>query len=344
MPDETKPRRGCLGPLLIILFGVSFLFNLVLMAGLGAAVGGDTVTRLSLPKYSEQLVAGEVKPDAPTQGKIVQVRLSGVINSELDGEIGVSMMDDFLIAMRQAAEDKEVKGVLLVINSPGGEVTASDEIYRAIKRTREKKPVLALLSSIAASGGYYAACGASRIMANETSFTGSIGVIISSINYESLLGKVGVAPVVFKSGKFKDILSGSRPVTDEEQAMIQGMVMQTYDKFVGIVAEARKLDETRLRTEVADGRILTGKDALAAGLADELGGHHEAVEKIREMVGDPSLPIFEYEPGFKLGSFFKSLGKAAARPPTVSVELAPSLAAGIRPGRLYYLPAVGAGF
>ena len=344
MSDTPRSKPGCLSIFLFIALILSALLNLILMVSVAATASGDViVTNTNLPRFSEKLVHGVSHVDPTKSAKIALVRLHGIINSETEGAVGDSMVDDIAIAMRQASEDNDVKAIIVSINSPGGEVTASDEIYHSIKKAREKKPGVIWMGSIAASGGYYAACGGTQILANETTFTGSIGVIISSINYESLLGKVGVSPVVFKSGKFKDILSGSRPMTPEEESMIQGMVMQTYDKFVGIVATERKLEEGGLRQNVADGRILSGKDALQAGLIDGVGHFEDAIAKARELGKAPDAPVFQYEAAFKLAGFLRSLSQAASAPAKIQVELSPSFGAEIKPGRLYYLPATTGG-
>src|SRR4030081_3580480 len=169
------------------------------------------------------------------------------------------MVDDMRAALQQARDDDRVKAVVLEIDSPGGEVTASDTIYNAVVKTRARKPVVVYMDSLAASGGYYVSCGGKYLMANETTITGSIGVIIQTLNYEQLFNKVGLASVVFKSGKFKDLLNGARPMTPEEREFVQNFVMNTYDKFLGIVANERNLSANSLRNGLADGRILSGK-------------------------------------------------------------------------------------
>ena len=172
-----------------------------------------------------------------------------------------------------------MRAVVLEVDSPGGEVTAADIIYNAVVKTRAKKPVVVYMDSLAASGGYYISCGGKYLMANETTITGSIGVIIQTLNYEQLFNKIGLASVVFKSGKFKDMLNGARPITPEERDYIQSFVMKTYDKFLGIVARERNLPAESLRNTVADGRILSGKDALEDKLIDGLGQIEDAFAK-----------------------------------------------------------------
>jgi protease-4 len=180
------------------------------------------------------------------------------------------------------------------------------------------------------------ACGADYIMANETTFTGSIGVIIQSLNYEGLFDKVGLDALVFKSGKFKDMLSGSRPVTPEEKEYVQGMVMQVYDRFLGIVAFSRGLPAAELRETVADGRILTGKDAKEAGLVDGLGYLEDAYDKARALANAPDAGVMRYQSGLNLQRLLRWLGAGAQA--KMEVQLAPGPKFRLQPGLAYYLP------
>src|SRR5919106_5228466 len=193
------------------------------------------------------------------------------------------MVGDMRLALQQAREDENVRAVVLEIDSPGGEVTASDIIYNWLVKTRAKKPVVVYMDSVAASGGYYVACGGKYLMANETTITGSIGVIIQTLNYEQMFNKIGLASVVFKSGKFKDMLNGARPITPEERDYIQSFIMKTYDKFLGIVAKERNLSANLLRNTIADGRILSGKDAFENKLIDGLGELDDAFAKAKQL-------------------------------------------------------------
>ena len=145
--------------------------------------------------------------------KIAVIALRGLISTAISGNVGESMVDDLRWELEQARNDDNVRAVVLEVDSPGGEVTASDMIYNAVVTTRARKPVVVYMESLAASGGYYVSCGGKYLMANDTSITGSIGVIIQTLNYEQLFNKIGLASVVFKSGKFKDILNGARPIT-----------------------------------------------------------------------------------------------------------------------------------
>ena len=191
--------------------------------------------------------------------RIVIVTLRGLISSSIPGNARDIDGGRYAAALQQAADDDRVKAIVLEVDSPGGEVTASDQIYNAVVHARARKPVVVYMESLAASGGYYVSCGGKFLMANDTTITGSIGVIIQTLNYEQLFNKIGLASVVFKSGKFKDMLNGARPITPEERELVQSFVMKTYDKFLGIVAKERSVPADMLRNTVADGRILVGQ-------------------------------------------------------------------------------------
>lgn len=154
-------------------------------------------------------------------------------------------------------------------------------------------------------------------MCNNTTFTGSIGVIISTLNYRELFGKIGPQSVVFKSGKFKDMLNGAREMTDDEKSYVQGLVMQSYDRFVGIVARSRKLNEKELREGVADGRILSGTDADASRRSTT-GYIEDAYDKAAELGGVPDAQVVRYERSYSLDKFFRMFGESRA---TAKIEL-----------------------
>jgi len=248
------------------------------------------------------------------------------------------MVDDLKIQLEQAATDDKVKAVVLYVDSPGGEVTASDSIYNAVRKVRDgaKKPVVIYMGSLAASGGYYVACGGNWLMANETTLTGSIGVIMHSYKYQELLGKVGVESITFKSGQFKDMLSGSREMTQEEKDYVQKMVMDTYGKFVGIVARERKLNEDELRHGLADGRVISGKDALAAKLINATGEVEDAYAKAMELGKAKGATVIRYESPFKLGKLFKLLGQSEKT--SVEINVTKALTPRLEAGRMYFLP------
>lgn len=332
-------RLGCLGILLVVILAVSLLLNFVFIVSNTARTASGFVGATA-PKFEEAIVAS-AKPEKGAKAadtKIALIYLRGIITSAEPGAIGETMVDDLKLQLEQAVEDAKVKAIVLYIDSPGGEVTASDMIYNAVRNARDvgKKPIVVYMGSLAASGGYYVACGGSHLIAHETSFTGSIGVIMQGINYERLFDKVGLQMMTFKSGKFKDILSGSRPMTEEEKTYIQGLIMQTYDKFVGIVAKERSLPEDQLRNGVADGRVVSGKDALEAKLVDQVGSVEEAYAKAMELGDAKGSSIIRYESPFHFGRLFRLLGQSEQT--KIELRVAESLTPKLEMGRLYYLP------
>jgi len=327
-------KSGCLVLFLFVGVFASMLLNLALLLALGAKGGSSlkNVKVLSQKTFEEQiLVDGNNASE-----KIAVIPLDGVIAFNEQGSLGDSMVDDFKAALEQAGEDDEVKAVILQVDSPGGEITASDVLYDAICRLSREKPVIVYFNSIGASGAFYAACGANWIMCNNTTFTGSIGVIISTLNYRDLFGKIGLESVIFKSGKFKDMLNGARQMTPEETAYVQGLVMQSYDRFVGIVARSRKLDEKALREGVADGRILSGTDAYAAKLVDQLGYIEDAFEKARELGEAPGAQVVRYKRTYSFEKFLRIFGESKAQKIELNI---PGARTSLMPGRVYLLPA-----
>lgn len=185
--------------------------------------------------------------------------------------------------LRRAQKDDHVKGVLLRINSPGGTVATSQEIQQSVLAFRKSgKPLVVSMIDVAASGGYYVACAADKIVALPGTITGSIGVIMNLYNLQGTEQKLGIESVVVKSGKFKDIGSFSRPMTAEERELLQGIIADTYDQFVTAISEGRHMDLAAVK-KVADGRIISGRQALAVGLVDQLGGYDEAVASLQDL-------------------------------------------------------------
>ncbi len=210
---------------------------------------------------------------------------------------------------RMAAR-KEVKAIVLDINSPGGTVAAVQEINAAIARARgaHKKPVVAVLGDVAASGGYYIAAACDKVVAHPGTITGSIGVIFSGANVEGLMKKIGYRPEVIKSGKFKDIGSMGREMTAEERRLLQAMIDDSYDQFVAVVSAGRNIPADRLRADIADGRIFTGRQALEARLVDALGDTQDALDLAGELakIGKNPRVIREADPFSSIFSMLDS--------------------------------------
>jgi protease-4 len=325
-------KLGCLSIFLAVALVASLFINLILAATALRRFGGAQTFEESTPSFREVLVQRGARGSGD---KIAVITMRGLISSSLPGNVGDTMVEDMRLALQQARDDDNVRAIVLEIDSPGGEVTASDVIYNWVVKTRAKKPVVVYMDSLAASGGYYVACGGKYLMANETTITGSIGVIIQTLNYEQLFNKVGLASVVFKSGKFKDMLSGTRPVTPEERDYIQNFVMKTYDKFLGIVARERNLPADGLRNSIADGRILSGKDALDNKLIDGVGQIEDAFTKAKELGHAPGATIVKYGPPFSFGRFLRAFGSADNK---IELTLPKQLMPQLETGRAYFLP------
>lgn len=320
---------------LFVAICASMFVNLILLAALGAkGTTGVAGVKLLKPKTFEERV---IVDGNDSYSKVAVIPLEGVIAFGEAGSLGNSMVEDFKAALEQAENDRQIKAVVLRVDSPGGEITASDVLYDAICRLARHKPVVVYFNSIGASGAYYAACGANWIMCNNTTFTGSIGVIISTLNYRDLFGKLGLQSVTFKSGKFKDMLNGAREMSVEEKDYVQGLVMQSYDRFVGIVARSRKLDEKQLREGIADGRILSGTDAYASKLVDGLGYIEDAYDKAAELGGAPNAQVVRYERAYSFDKFFRMFGESRSSA-KIELDLLPK-GAHLEPGRVYLLPA-----
>jgi protease-4 len=188
-------------------------------------------------------------------------------------------------------KDSSVKAVVLRIESPGGGVSPSQELYQEIRRTVREKPVVVSMGSVAASGGYYIACAAHKIYANPGTITGSIGVILQFTNFEELLKKIGFRMEVVKSGPYKDVGNPGREMTAEEKAYLQSMVDNVHQQFVRDVARGRQMKVEKVQ-EVADGRIFTGEQAMELGLVDELGNLKDAIDaagKMAAIEGEPKI-------------------------------------------------------
>jgi len=323
-------KLGCLSIFLFVALCASVFVNFILAATAFRRMSVGAWDQEPTPRFREVIV------QRGGTDKVAVIMMRGLISSSVPGNVSESMVEDMRLALQQAREDNRVKAVVLEIDSPGGEVTASDTIYNAVVKTRARKPVVVYMDTLAASGGYYVSCGGRFLMANETTITGSIGVIIETFNYEQLFNKIGLASVVFKSGKFKDMLNGARPITPEERELVQTFIMKTYDKFLGIVAKERNLPADNLRNTVADGRILSGKDALDHKLIDGLGEIEDAFSKAKELGSAPGATIVKYGPPFSLGRFFRAFGETGNT--KISLELPKQLLPQLESGRTYFLP------
>lgn len=230
---------------------------------------------------------------------MIDVEPEFMASSNRIGVIDVrGLIDDVqetLKAIKQYRKDKNVKAIVLRIDSPGGGVAPSQELYREVRRTLSEKPVVASLGTVAASGGYYVASATSRIVSSPGTITGSIGVILIYPNFKELLDKIGYSMVVIKSGKYKDTGNPDREMTSEERQLLQSTIDESWRQFVSDVSKGRNMPEEKIR-QIADGRIMTGQAALELGLVDELGNFQDAVDaaaRLGKIEGEPDLIQFK---------------------------------------------------
>jgi protease-4 len=271
-PIERSPKRSLLRKILWVVgggLGLLFLVNVLL-------------------------------PDLDLSGedRIALIRIEGVI---LDAQ-------ETLGELKRFSENPSVKAIVLRIDSPGGGVVPSQEIYDAVRRVRTKsnKAVITSMGSVAASGGYYIAAATDRIVANPGTLTGSIGVIMETANIEGLLQKIGVEGVVVKSGKYKDVGSPLRKMSDEERGLMQGVMDDVHKQFIEAVAEGRSLELADVQA-LADGRIFSGRQAKEAKLVDELGNLDDAIQLAADVVGIEGEPrVVEQRRRFSIRELLES--------------------------------------
>lgn len=241
-------------------------------------------------------IAGEpIATTIDTGDAVGVISLDGVISSSADDYFSSPGITPSQVTelLKQAAANPDIKAVVVQINSPGGGVVASNEIYHMLLEF--EKPVVAWMGETAASGGYYIACGADYVLAHPDTLTGSIGVISQFINVEDLMDEIGVDVVVITSGPYKDIGSTFREMTEEEKALWQTIIAETYEEFVKVVAQARNLSVEEVRA-LADGRVYTGRQAHEMGMVDDVGRLKTAIAKAAELGGIKGEPrIIELE-------------------------------------------------
>jgi protease IV len=333
--------------ILLVLLAFSLLYNLGNFAS-GMVHPAGRFARTSGPRLDEVIAE-----DNSAANKVAVIELDGIITDQAFDQGGNSMVEIIKAQLKHAEEDEHVKAVVLKVDSPGGEVLAADEIYRAIEDFQSKnprKPVVASMGSLAASGGYYVSAPCRWIVANKLTITGSIGVIMHSWNYRGLMNKVGLRPEVYKSGKFKDMLSGEKEpdeITAEEKAMVQALIDETYGQFKQVVIDGRSkaFDRNKSTSEkgrklvsdwanYADGRVLSGSEAFKLGFVDELGNFEDAVDRAKRMAGIRDANLIRYQLRYDISDLFRLFGKTEA--PGIRIDLGmepPKLQA----GRLYFL-------
>ena len=310
-----------------------------------------------------------VLKDNDARSKIAVITVDGIItdnardpagNNNARNPTGNSMVDVIKAQLDRAKDDDRVKAVILKVDSPGGEVMASDEISKAIanfqkddpvepgKPGKRGKPVVCSMGSLAASGGYYISVPSRWIVANEMTITGSIGVLLHTWNYRGLMDKVGLAPVTYKSGLYKDMLSGERSTNEipaEERVMVQGLIDETYQKFKNVVADGRKYAHEKNKTEghalinnwtnYADGRVLSGTQAFTYGFVDELGNFDDAVKTTKKIAGIHNANLIEYRERYDISEFLRLFGQSDSAH-NIKLDLGLEMPK-LQAGQLYFL-------
>ena len=292
--------------------------------------GKEPAKPFSLGELFTLFGAAEEKK-APEHPRIALVPAVGPIVSGGGGDSmfgGMEVIDDLELAdaLSQASRDPSVKAIVLRIDSPGGSALASDNLYEAVRAAAKRKPVIASMGDVAASGGYYLAAAATEVLASESTLTGSIGVVGGKIVFGEGLGKIGVRTSTVESGKRASISSPFAPFTDEERALVTAQMQEAYDLFVDRVAEGRSLPREKVLA-AAEGRVWTGRQALGMKLVDKLGTLEAAIDRARELSGAKGAPA-ELYPAPK--SFMEELGERLSQQDPAAFALARRTAIGRR--------------
>ena len=328
-----KKKCGCLCGIIIALVAIFLLFlilSIVPITIIGLAGMVEEGNFSSLESNSHVIIKG-------TGSDVIAVMdVKGIItSSETPNAVNAARFKETLSKIES---NPNVVALLLDMDTPGGEVTAADEIHKALIefKNRREIPVITCMHSMGASGGYYIASASDHIIANRMTLTGSIGVIMSTFNASELMGKIGVTPVVFKSGDMKDILSPTRPMSDNERTYLDRMVKETFAEFAKVVADGREKYETAddvMKAEFADGRVLSGKDAMEFGLVDELGDFDDAINHITEKANCSSPSVIRYS---SKPTLWETIMNSKASPLSPKSVL-PVESFNIKAGQLYFI-------
>jgi protease IV len=267
--------------------GLSALWVILVLLVLGAITIGAAMFMVSQNS--------PVDPGALLAGKVGVISIEGVIADGGRGGLfaGPPGARAIMADLRRAGKDESLKAVVLLINSPGGSAPASAAIYREVMRLRQRKHVVACMTDMAASGGYYVAAACEKIVAESSTLTGSIGVRFGGMSYYGLMQKLGVTDATQTAGKYKDTGSPLRAAKPEEKALIQGMLNSIYDQFIEAVHEGRGMDVARVR-RLAEGRVYTGAQAKQVGLVDDIGDFYDAIALAGRLGGIHGEPKVEY--------------------------------------------------
>ncbi len=309
------------------------------LLALTLALSGCSVISIDFTPRIQPLREQTIEGSGP--GKILLLDLSGVLSEQPLFAVGsqapqVSILARVREELRKAEEDDEVRALVVRVNSPGGTATASDILYRELSlfKARRKIPVVAAIMDVGASGAYYAALAADAIVAHPTTVTGSIGVVMLTLNAEGLLQKVGVTPLAIKSGARKDMGSPFRGLTDEERAIFQGIIDDLYGRFVSLIVKERRIPEDKVRA-FSDGRIYTASRAQELGLVDRVGYLEDALQLAKQRAGLSEARVIMYH---RPREYRSNIYSGTAAPERLEASLAQLSSLLIGPGpRFLYL-------
>lgn len=341
-PQAEKPAKkshGCLWGCFIVFLICFVLGGLVLafVCGLGIGAAGE-LDASSLPGLKTDKHISRTVLESPhgTSKYVAVINVIGIIQygDRYEGASARRLVTE----LTAARNDDDVIAIVLDMDTPGGEVVASDEILNQVRLCRKAgKPVVTCMRSLGASGGYFIASGSDWIVANRMTFTGSIGVIMQSMQIKGLLDKIGVQPETYRSGDMKDMLSPSRERTEKEAAYVQQMIDTSFLEFCQVVADGREAFNTAedvKNSPFGDGRVLSGADALNYGLVDQLGYFSDAIAKAKELGGNPNAGVTRISRSLDFWDFLLSSAQSSLKP---LGSLAESAFPPLRPGCLYYL-------
>jgi protease-4 len=303
----------------------------LMLSGCGAGA-----FQIEIIPQERELTETQIKKDkgAFVSDKIVVIDVDGVMVNQEQGSFmkqGDNPVSTFLEKLDKARGDKNVKAVVLRINSPGGTVAASDMMYHSLIEFKKKKkvPVVACMMDLAASGGYYLACGADGIIAQPSTITGSIGTIMQTVSVAGTMDKIGIKAVAVKSGNMKDLGSPLHDLSKEEQEILQNIIDGFYEQFLEVVMAGRPdLDESKIR-KLADGRVYTAQQAKEEGLIDRMGYVNDAVAWVREMAGiEKAKTVMYHRPMQTMPNLYSSSMSSEGISPLVNIDLPDWLDAG----------------
>ena len=364
-PPPAKPRKSrgwmIFAIILLVLLFISLFGNFTQFISRAFGSGFSRGSfRTSMGREVGPRLEECVLKDNDARNKIAVVTVDGIISDNARDQAGNNMVDVIKAQLDRAKDDDRVKAVILKVDSPGGEVMASDEISKAIadfqkddpvepgKSGKRGKPVVCSMGSLAASGGYYISVPSRWIVANDLTITGSIGVILHTWNYRGLMDKVGLAPVTYKSGLYKDMLSGERSTNEipaEERVMVQGLIDETYAKFTNVVCVGRSQAHKQNQKEgkvlatdwgkYADGRVLSGTQAFEYGFVDELGNFDDAVKTTKKIAGIHNANLIEYRERYDISEFLRLFGQSDSAH-NIKLDLGLEMPK-LQAGQLYFL-------